>query len=73
LDLESLLHPGLTSVDDNDLQSFQAPRKHSPLGIRQGRQIFWTSFAKNAGSKFNEVSMLVHGADGSIAVQVQFA
>lgn len=65
---EPFLHCGFTTVDDNNLQSLQTAGKHPPFGISQSRQVLRTSFAKDTGSKFDEVATLIHGTNRGVAV-----
>jgi hypothetical protein len=71
--LEAFLGTRLTAMDNGDLQSLQVAGKHPPLGIVQGSQILRTRLAKDAGSERDEIATLIHGTDGGIAVDEEFA
>ena len=60
-------------MDHGNLQSFQISGKHPPLCVAQGAQVFWARFAENPSSKSDEVTTLVHGTDGSVAIEEKFA
>jgi hypothetical protein len=56
-----------------DLQSLQVTGKHSPLSVVQGGQVFRTRLSEDTSGKRDEITTLVHGTDGSIAVEIQFS
>lgn len=56
-----------------DLQSLQVAGKHSSLGICERGQVFGTGLAKDASGESNEVTALVHGTDGGVDIEIEFA
>jgi hypothetical protein len=60
-------------MDDMNLQSLQVSGKHSPLSVVQSRQIFRTGLSEDPSGEGDKIATLVHGTDGGIAIEIQFA
>jgi hypothetical protein len=71
--LEAFLVAHLATVNDVDLQSLQVAGKHPPLRVRESGQVFGTRLAKDTGGEGNEIAALVHGTDGGVDIEVEFA
>ena len=60
-------------MDNGNLQSLQVARKHSPLCVIQSGHVLRTRLSENTSGEGNEIATLVHGTNGSIAIEIEFA